>query len=398
MRLHILMLKISQGDAAARVYRENMKKLVKSSIAIALSGILLCSGLSACFLQNMTDSCTGRVTPSPIHTAVMVDTPAPSETPQAATDLPATETETPAPTDAAETPQNATDVPDNSATPDATAEHTPTQPPAQTPGPSEPTPVPTDTPVPATPDQSGTVALGTRDMPSRFTMPTDLYGLSEQVVEAWFADAVFVGDSITIGWKNYNNLMLESDPSFFGQTRFLCEGSYGVGHALEPISDTSMHPMYGGEQHYIWDAVRMMGAKKVFILFGMNDLTIYGVDGAAQRYAQVIDNINTAVPGVQSYIISAMYMYRGSEREVLNNSNLYLFNQKLVELCASKGCEFINIASHLIDEDGFLIEEYCSDQYVHQTYKAYEIWARILRSVAARHLKGLPPVVFSLPK
>ena len=35
-----------------------------------------------------------------------------------------------------------------------------------------------------------------------------------------------------LGWKNYNNRMLEKNPEFFGNTRFLCEGSYGVGHAL----------------------------------------------------------------------------------------------------------------------------------------------------------------------
>ena len=76
----------------------------------------------------------------------------------------------------------------------------------------------------------------------------------------------------------------------------------------------------------------------------------------------------------------------------------YLYNQRLVQICARKGCEFVNIASHLIDEDGFVPDEYSSDHYVHQTYKAYAVWADVLRSLAARHLKGLPPVTFSLPQ
>lgn len=366
---------------------ETMKKLISKTIAIAVSGIFVCSSLCGCFLQEMTDSCTGRITPSPSGQVISLETPEASQTPSV-------EQSSSAPSES----------PDASPTADAQTtpqQETPAQTPVETNG--SITGVPTQTaatatPAPATPGPNGSIYIGTADKPSRCTMPTDLYGLTREITEAWFADAVFIGDSITIGWKNYNNLMIENDPAFFGQTRFLCEGSYGSGHALESISETSMHPIYAGEQHYVWDAVKLMGVKKVFILFGMNDLSIYGVDGSADKYEEVIDNILDINPGVELYIISAMYMYRGSERDKLNNRNLYLYNQRLVEICARKGCEFVNIASHLIDEDGFVPDEYSSDQYVHQTYKAYAVWADILRSLAARHLKGMPPVTFSLPQ
>lgn len=117
-------------------------------------------------------------------------------------------------------------------------------------GTSDINPTPTEAP-----DNESIVSLGSETAPARNTMPTETYGLSNTECESWFSDAVFIGDSITIGWKNYNNRMLEKNPEFFGNTRFLCEGSYGVGHALEPISDSSLHPVYGGEQCYIWDAV-----------------------------------------------------------------------------------------------------------------------------------------------
>lgn len=246
----------------------------------------------------------------------------------------------------------------------------------------------------AAPENKVTVSLGSETAPARGTMPTELYGVSAEECESWFSDAVFIGDSITIGWKNYNNRMLEKYPEFFGNTRFLCEGSYGVGHALEPISDSSLHPVYGGEQCYIWDAVKKMGAKKVFILFGLNDISIWGVDGTAENYAEVISNIRRENPDTEIYVISAMYMFKGSEREKLNNKNIYALNKLLVEMCNDNGYEFVNIASNLIDEGGFLPQEYCSDNYVHQTYSAYAVWADILRSVAARHITGQGRIVF----
>ena len=58
------------------------------------------------------------------------------------------------------------------------------------------------------------------------------------------------------------------------------------------------------------------------------------------------------------------------------------------------GYEFVNIASNLIDEGGFLPKEYCSDNYVHQTYSAYAVWADVLRSLAARHITGQGRLVF----
>ena len=340
-----------------------MKTQIIKNLSIALSGIIVCSSLSGC---GIFGGGSGTSTP---ETVIELDTPSVSFTPEV-------QTNEPEPTEAASTPE-ITETPE----------------PVQTEQAETMSPVETPVPVPATPGASGKVSFETNGKPTRFTMPTDLYGLSEKMTESWFSDAAFVGDSITIGWKNYNNLMLD----FFGQTRFFCEGGYGVGHALDPISDTSIHPVFAGEQHLVWDILNMTEAKKVFLLLGMNDLTLFGVNGTAEKYEQVIDEIRAHVPGIQIYVISAMYMYRGSERDKLNNANIFEFNKKLVDICSKKGIEFINIASHLIDEDGFLTDEYCSDKYVHQTYKAYAVWGNILRSLAARHLKAMPPVEFELP-
>ena len=67
---------------------------------------------------------------------------------------------------------------------------------------------------------------------------------------------------------------------------------------------------------------------------------------------------------------------------------------ELVAYFRENGYEFVNIASNLIDEGGFLPKEYCSDNYVHQTYSAYAVWADVLRSLAARHITGQGRLVF----
>lgn len=361
----------------------DLKKKTKLTAAL-LAAVLAFSAFVSCAPKK--DEPSGHVT-IPSNTAGP-GTAQPTDVP--ATDIPE---ETPALTQTAETDVPSPTDPPESEVPTEEVTDAPTA----TPAPATPTPAPSTNPPATNPPSGNTVPLGSSSKPARFTMPTDLYGLSEYACEQWFSDAVFIGDSITLGWQNYNNKMLETNSSFFGNTHFLCSGSYGVGHAFDPISEDSLHPRYQGEQHFVWDSVSMMGANKVFILLGMNDISIYGVDGTASRYQDLIANIISHRPGVQIYVISNMYMYRGSEREKLNNRNIYLLNQRLVRMCNEHGYEFVNIASHLIDENGFVPDQYSSDHYVHQTYAAYAVWAQILRSVAARHIQGIPPIVFSLP-
>lgn len=236
---------------------------------------------------------------------------------------------------------------------------------------------------------------GSNGLPERNTMPKELYGVSSSACEQWFSDCVFVGDSIMIGWKNYNTLMLgKGNTDFFGNTRFFCEGSYGYGHALEPVTADSLHPMYAGEKHSIEDALSLMNAKKAFICFGLNDIGIYGVDGTVENFEELLNRIYKKNPNIDLYIISAMYMYKGSEKPKLNNANILMLNIELAEFCNSNEIPFINIAGELIDENGFVPDKYSSDEYVHQTYAAYEVWAEVLRSVAARELAGINHPIF----
>lgn len=231
---------------------------------------------------------------------------------------------------------------------------------------------------------------GSNGLPQRNTMPKELYGFSSQDCEYWFSDCVFVGDSIMLGWKNYNTQMItDGADEFFGNTRFFCEGSYGYGHALEPVTEDSLHPMFAGEKHSIEDALSLMKAKKAFICFGLNDLGIYGVDGTVKNFEELLNRIYKKNPDIDLYIISAMYMYKGSEKPKLNNKNILLLNMELAKYCSDNGITFVNIAGELIDENGFVPDKYSSDKYVHQTYAAYEVWAEVLRSVAAREIAGI---------
>ena len=219
--------------------------------------------------------------------------------------------------------------------------------PTKAPAGVDPTAAPTDEPTADpdfTPAPTAVPPLPAGQLLWLNTMPLDMYGVTMADAEDWFKDAVFIGDSIMLGWKNYNNKHLETDGLFFGPTHFLCEGSYGAGHALEPVSDKSLHPLYQGEQRQLWDSIQMMGAKKAFICFGLNDVAIYGVEGTAQNFETLCGKIKEKSPDVKIYIISSMYLMDDSHQKKLTNENLRLLNGLLRELCERQGYKFVDIA------------------------------------------------------
>lgn len=210
--------------------------------------------------------------------------------------------------------------------------------------------------------------------------PSAEYFIISEDADQFFKKSVFIGDSVMMGFRNY---VMGQPAGFLGAPEFLVSGSFSVRMALNTISKDTIHPIYQGEQRYIWDSISMMGAKKVFLLFGLNDIGMEGVDGTCENYLAVIDKIKEVNPEADIYVISTTNMLTGSEKGSLNNENIRLLNQKMKQYCDGGAAEYIDITSFLIGEDGGLKAEFCSDEYVHQTYAAYDIWTQVLRNYAS---------------
>lgn len=215
----------------------------------------------------------------------------------------------------------------------------------------------------------------------------DLHGLTAAQAEAFYSDSVFVGDSIMMHWANYMTKQRETG-SFFDGAKSLTAASLGVNNALWGISDQSVHPKYQGEQMQLWNSIPLTGAKKVIMMFGLNDVALYGVQNSVASYGKLINLIKTNVPDAQFYIVSSTYILKGAEKKDLKNSLLREWNNALIDFCSSNGYNFINIADALCDSDGYLLPEYCGDGFIHQTTAARVVWAELLRGYAADKLTG----------
>ena len=208
---------------------------------------------------------------------------------------------------------------------------------------------------------------------------------TEEEIANYFQGAYVTGDSVAYGFQLYANRQKGSS-AILQNLGFLTRGSFSAHNAFMAISEKSVHPTYQGAQHHIWDSLQMVGAKHVFMFFGLNDLNIGGVDSTVDYYVRLINQIRAVNPDIAFTIISTTPMYQGSEKGKLTNANIDALNARMQALCTENSWGYLDIASHLKAANGTLAAQYCSDHYVHETNAAYAIWLQCFHDYAQEKL------------
>ena len=200
----------------------------------------------------------------------------------------------------------------------------------------------------------------------------DIEEMTQEELALYFGESVFIGDSVMIGLRNYS--MNQEGDSCLSGAQFLAAVGYSSYNALQPVTGKHIHPLYKGKKCQVWDAVSDMGAKRVFISLGTNDIIMLGSEGAIERCRQVVDKILESCPGVEINCISVTYAAEGKEKGKLNNQSIAEYNGLLLQMAAQNGWGYLDLATPLSDGRGNLSNEICSDGFVHLKNSAYEVW------------------------
>lgn len=198
----------------------------------------------------------------------------------------------------------------------------------------------------------------------------------EAAIDNAFEDTVFVGDSIMLGFRNY---AMKRQDTFLEKLEFLAAGSFSADNALWPVDEKSVHPVYQGKQRPVWESIAMMKGRRIFLMLGMNDLNVYGLEGSCAAYRELIGNILEANPEAEIHIMSMTYVLQGKEKDMLRNDTIRQYNEMLRQMAKENRWGYVDVAEALADEKGNLKAEYCSDDFVHQNPKAYDVWVKVLR-------------------
>lgn len=217
-----------------------------------------------------------------------------------------------------------------------------------------PTPTPTPTPEPTPspslePDWSAPVPLG---------QPVE--------AESWFANAVFIGDSRTDGFKLYSGV--PASASFLDYT----------GITVFDIMDDKPVIRQGEEKIPVLEALGQKQYGKVYISLGFNELGYYDPTGFAETYGLFLDAVAACQPDAAVYVQSIIPV--NTEKCKANNQPSYVtnegiasYNEALAALCAEKKVRFVNVSEALVDETGQVPREDCADG-VHFQKSGYVKW------------------------
>ena len=205
------------------------------------------------------------------------------------------------------------------------------------------------------------------------------------VEDDYFSDAVFIGDSRTVGLYEYGGL--EEITTFYAST----------GLTVYKIFDSQIVEVPGQRQKQtIEEALSQNQFKKIYLMIGINEMGTGTVESFTNKYKEVADHLLELQPEAILYIqgILKVSTERSNQGDYINNEGIVARNEALAELADNRRIFYLDVNPLVCDETGGLVASYTFDG-VHLKAKYIEIWKDYLKSHAIG-LKQSTDVQFAL--
>ena len=247
---------------------------------------------------------------------------------------------------------------------------TPDQTPAVEVSPS-PDPVPDETPaVTATPEPTATATPEPTPtpIPYDYTLPV---AESEPVDDAWFADAVMIGDSRTDGMRLYSGRR---------GVDFLCYKGLSV---FEVMSDKQVIQTADGQKGVL-EALGEKQYGKVYISLGVNELGYNHDQGYFDTYSAMVDKIREQQPDADIYLqmlipVNTQKCAETKQPYYVTNKQIGIYNDIIRKIAAEKQVYLLNVGEIFVDEAGELFYDASFDG-IHFNKPGYKQWYEYLKT------------------
>lgn len=186
----------------------------------------------------------------------------------------------------------------------------------------------------------------------------------------YFSDALFIGDSRTVGLCEYGSLK--------GNAAFLAKESVNVYNVLDQELRYTDHD---GEtwDAYVEEILSENKYGKVYVALGVNELGIGTTYMYYEKYREIISMIREYQPDALIYIQGIMHVSydKSSTDSCRNNTVIVQRNMAISTLANGRDIFYIDMNPYVCDEDGDLYEDMSGDG-IHLKASAYEYWDRSL--------------------
>ena len=181
-------------------------------------------------------------------------------------------------------------------------------------------------------------------------------------LEEFFSDALFIGDSRTVGLMEYAGLDTANFFATSGMSSFqvLSEEVSVPGVGKMTLSTLFEQKSYG----------------KIFLMLGINELG-YEFSSVVKQYGRVVDFIRQAQPQATLYVCANLHLTksRSDSDDIYNNGNIDRLNAEIAALADNESIFYLDVNPLFDDENGALNAQYSADD-THPYGKYYAQWGQ----------------------
>ena len=187
---------------------------------------------------------------------------------------------------------------------------------------------------------------------------------------SYFDDALFIGDSRTVGLYEYGGL---------GKAEVFADSGMSIYKVFN-----EEFALRSGETVTLNEALSTKDFGKIYIMLGINELG-YDFEQTVERFSEAVDTILTAQPKAYIFIQANLHITKekSEKSEYFTNSNIDRYNEAISKLADNEQIFFLDVNPLYDDEQGCLSKEFTAD-HAHIKGKHYTEWVEFILQNAVR--------------
>lgn len=189
----------------------------------------------------------------------------------------------------------------------------------------------------------------------------------QKVGKSYFDDAVFIGDSRTVGMQDYSGL---DNAQFFAKTGL---------NVYEVLEDKFIEDPQTGEEVSVSHMLKAKKYGKIYFMVGINELGTGNTGTFQKAYERVLRKFQKWQPDAVIYIqgIIPVSKEKSSQDAIFNNVNINDKNVAIAQLADGRDIFYLDVSSSLTDKNGHLKKDYTFDD-IHMYAQHYGLWTEYL--------------------
>ena len=192
------------------------------------------------------------------------------------------------------------------------------------------------------------------------------------VDDSYFDDAVFIGDSRTVGMYEYGGL--EETSTFYAST----------GLTIYKMFDSKIVAVPGQKKKItVEEALSEKQFAKIYLMIGINEMGTGTVESFMKAYGEAVQHLQQLQPDavISLQAIMKVTTERSGQGDYITNEGIEARNEEIAKLADDEKIYYLDVNPLICDETGGMVASYTYDG-VHLKARYIPIWLDFLKEHA----------------